>query len=176
MLINNLGLGPIQLGENIAAVPERKPLDAEDRKLFIPMPGPECWYKLPGNIFSLENGLGDAFPARYVFFAGGPDGRINMIQVFPDRELYPEMAVEGCLTKLFGLANVARGNLLGNESPVHYFWVTDDKTVQVYYSETFSEMNGWPYLSFWFLNDREAVARYKLVHRTWRVDKEAGPA
>jgi|GEM_PF-5185998 len=167
MLINNLGIGPIQLGKNIAAIPERVPFDAADRKLFIPLPGPECWYKYQGNILSLENGLGDSFPARYVFFAAGPDDKINVIQVFPDTDLCPEIAAENHLGKLFGLASIARGNLLGNESPIHYFWVTDNGMVQVYYSQTFSEMNGWPYISFWFLHDQEALGKYRLVHRTW---------
>ncbi|HEU4551657.1 MAG TPA: hypothetical protein VFS25_02445 [Chitinophaga sp.] len=164
MLLQPLGIDSIKLGEDIINLPDHEPFNAADKKMFVPGPAAEYWHRFSGDASCIENGFGDSFSARYIYFSTKDDKKINSIKVFPhDHTGY---SLVDYLDKIFGIGSVAHGNMLEGVNPYHYMW-NWEKKVDVHYLVPNDLDSGLECITFRFFLDFDTLNKYRLLYRTW---------
>ncbi|EJL74411.1 hypothetical protein PMI13_01150 [Chryseobacterium populi] len=168
MTLNSLGVGGIQLGASIDTVTPMAPFNSDDRKLYLPDPGPEVWFRYLGDITEIKGAEGGIFSARSVYFSMGNDRMINRIVIHPDTT--HDKPIEDILKATYGpgwVSSGGMGNLGGVNTYTMYLYNSRDKRSQICYTKTTSSDFGIDEIIFNLVADAQNVLNYKLVFRSW---------
>ncbi|HVI44576.1 MAG TPA: hypothetical protein VM802_06890 [Chitinophaga sp.] len=171
LVFNNTGLGELQLGKTIEQIPFLQPFNDADRKLFLPSPDSESWYKYTGECSGLGDGKFFSFPAQSIYLSVNKNCIANHIWIHPNTPVIGMDIAEG-LRGIYGIPSTTAGgmgNLQGTTNYTFYFYVTADKSVQVAYHRVFNiDYYGPEFISFHFLKDMDALFHYRLTYRSWK--------
>jgi len=155
------GVGPIQLGVSIVDIAPVRGFNEEDRKKFIPGPGPDAWFKYEGPLDRIVLSSGGSFKADALYMAVNEQRRINCIQLFPADDDTPLVEM---LTEEFGPGSALGEVPVGMKYYLHYMFYSPDKKITITYSGIYDTNFDLNEMAFRYTFDMDALMNYKLMY------------